>query len=236
MKSFKDYIYEGVLADVDTNINKMDSDLEIAERDRLRNLFPVNIKLRGKHCVSIVNRGVYYGGKVLDDFIDNCCSLDGNELTIDLNKQASEELTVTLFAKNLIREGIIVKVLDHANRPHVEEADIATQGAHHPSVTVLGDDYEVDLSKILHSGSRIEILKIGGDGFDKARTTWLKDSNVNCTILGYVEYNCTIKRITKFPDKIKLTKPVYRDILLKTLKLNNANAIFGFNGNLSICK
>ena len=237
MKNIKDYISEGVLNDVDSSINNMDSALAIAEKDRLYKLFPTDIHNRGKHSVAVINHGVYYGGRVLETFIEECCTLSDNVLTIDLSKRNVTDLTINLFAKNIVKEGILIKVLDHPQREHIDNiANIVEGGNIWPTVNVFGDDYEIDLSKVLHKDSKIEVLKIGDDAWSKIKTTFLKDSNIPCTVLGYVEYCCNIKKITKFPDRILLPKPLYKDIILKALKLNNADTIFGFNGALAISK
>lgn len=225
-------IYEGVLSGVDTGLNDMDKGLEAAIQEKLYSLFPsINDRSsasRNSHAIIIKQGGVSYGGIVLEKFIKECCTIDSNVLTIDLSKHKDgASLTVEIFPKQTEEQNILIKVLDHPDRAAQNDIYNIYQKRIDVTINILNPfnshGYNINLKKIIHPGTIVKSVQFGGYAWADYKNTILTDSAFPGKITDIAIYNCVVKKFTKIPDTVQITRPVMVDIISNKLKTNFSN-------------
>ena len=220
-------IYEGILGGVDKGLDDMDKGLESALQEKLYSLFqPVN--RHGSQAVIIRHTGTYYGGLVLEKFIKECCTLDGNVLTIDLSKHKDgANLTIEISPKYTEEKNVLIKVIDHPNRDSQNNIYDIYQKRIDVTINIVNQvktsGYNINLKKIIHPDTIVKSVQFGGYAWSDYKNTVLVDSAFPGKITDIAIYNCIVKKFTKIPDIVQFTRPVMVDIITNKLKTNFSN-------------
>jgi hypothetical protein len=228
-------IYEGVLGDVDTSISGMDDDMAAVKKEIMFSLFPAldgsSVANSTKHGVLITHKGTFWGGLVLEKFINSCCSFDDNVLTIDLSKNTNGgELTVCINPKPLIDRNIMVKVLDHPDRKIYNDVYELAQARVYTSITIANNyknaGYIINLKKLIHPDTNVVSVQFGDFEWRSYKDTVLMNSDFPGTIKEIAYYNCVIKKISKLPKIIQLSRPLMADTIAGKLNIKLSDVAF----------
>ena len=187
-------LYEGILGDIETNIDINDVKLQSVLDEKKYSFFTSRMHIKnGLDSISVT-----YLGKPIDaaeKFIAECCSYDGKVLTIDLTKDPKgSEYQVSVIIRN---DGIslpLIKVIEMSQKRLSK--GVAPNLQHNPTLTITTNDElcEIDVAKFIHPDTIVTTLEY--DSITSALATF-KSNKFPGKVKGLAIYNCDFEKIDK---------------------------------------
>lgn len=215
MKDFKE-LQESLLADIDSTIDSGDAVVQKVLNDEILSMFNMDKKAKYDDVITILDYdNSPLSTQVKKDIISNCCSYDGNVLTINFDGlREGWHYSVALVVSGKSKRLPPVKVISSRDRI---KGDL-NPGTSNASMLrfIIAADKSVDINDYIHKDTNIESITVNGGGSNG--NVGIKHNNFHFKPRRVFECNTIIDKIdkTKWPKcELKFTKFAQLCIMLQ---------------------